>query len=271
MKRSASPRPPAPGAPAPVLGSTPGTPGPGSTSPDAPALRVRGLTSGHHGLTAVRDVSFDVPAGRVLALLGPNGAGKTTTLLSVVGLLRRSAGEVESFGTPLGRRPEANARAGVTLVPDDRGVFHRLTVAENLRLARNPQHLDAVLDDFPKLRTLWGRRCGLLSGGEQQMLALAKALLQRPRVLLVDEMSMGLAPRAAQELMPILRRQADERGLAVVLVEQHVDLALSIADRAAVLRQGRIVLQDDASELGAHRDRIEDAYFGRTNRGMPGR
>ena len=238
-----------------------------TTVVDAPALRVRGLTSGHHGLTAVRDITFDVTAGQVLALLGPNGAGKTTTLLSVVGLLRRSAGEVESFGQPLGRRPEANARAGVTLVPDDRGVFHRLSVAENLRLARNGQDLDAVLDDFPQLRKLWGRRCGLLSGGEQQMLALAKALLQKPKVLLVDEMSMGLAPLAAQELMPILRRQADERGLAVVLVEQHVDLALSIADRAAVLRQGRIALADDAAQLRTQRHRIEDAYFGRTARG----
>ncbi|WP_127481090.1 ABC transporter ATP-binding protein [Nocardioides pantholopis] len=229
------------------------------------ALRVAGLSAGYRGLLAVRDVSFEVPAGTVLALLGPNGAGKSTTLLAVVGAIRRAAGEVSAFGGPLGRRTEQNARAGVTLVPDDRGVFHRLSVADNLRLARNPAGLEPVLDDFPRLRALWSRRCGLLSGGEQQMLALAKALLQQPKVLLVDELSLGLAPRAAGELMPILRRQADERGLAVVLVEQHVDLALSIADRAAVLHHGRVALVDDAAALRADRRRVEDAYFGRTD------
>lgn len=230
----------------------------------APALEVTGLSAGYHGLLAVRDVSFSVAAGEVLTLLGPNGAGKSTTLLALVGAVRPVAGEVRCFGTPLGHRTERNARAGVTLVPDDRGVFHGLSVADNLRLARNPAGLDRVLDDFPKLRKLWSRRCGLLSGGEQQMLALAKALLQEPKVLLVDELSLGLAPRAAQELMPILRRQADDAGLAVVLVEQHVDLALSIADTAAVLHRGRIALVDDAATLSAQRHRIEDAYFGRT-------
>ncbi|WP_181311168.1 ABC transporter ATP-binding protein [Nocardioides campestrisoli] len=235
------------------------------------ALRVQGLSAGHHGLLAVRDLSFEVEAGTVLALLGPNGAGKSTTLLAIVGALRRAAGEVTASGRVLGRRVEENARAGVTLVPDDRGVFHRLTVAENLRLARNPAGLESVLTDFPRLRALWSRRCGLLSGGEQQMLALAKALLQQPKVLLVDELSLGLAPRAAGELMPILRRQVDERGLALVLVEQHVDLALSIADRAAVLHHGRIALMDDAAALREDRPRIEDAYFGRSpqDRGDP--
>ncbi|MFC6152609.1 ABC transporter ATP-binding protein [Nocardioides yefusunii] len=228
-----------------------------------PALSVRGLTGGHHGLVAVRDVTFDVADGEVLTILGPNGAGKSTTLLSIVGVLRRMGGEVLSHGETLGSKPEVNARRGVTLVPDDRGVFHQLSVADNLRLTRNSADLESVLDDFPKLRSLWKRRCGLLSGGEQQMLALAKALLQKPKVLLVDELSLGLAPKAAQELMPILRHQADERGLAVVLVEQHVDLALSIADTAAVLRHGRIELKDDAALLREQRHRIEDAYFGR--------
>lgn len=241
------------------------TTSPASTHDDTAALSVRGLTSGHLGMVAVRDIGFDVAPGTVLTLLGPNGAGKSTILLSLVGVLRPMAGEVRSYGTKLAAKPEANARAGVTLVPDDRGVFHSLTVAENLRLARNSADLESVLDDFPKLRTLWRRRCGLLSGGEQQMLALAKALLQRPKVLLVDELSLGLAPKAAQELMPILRHQADSRGLAVVLVEQHVDLALSIADDAAVLHHGRIALLDRASTLRQERHRIEDAYFGRSS------
>lgn len=233
----------------------------------AAALSVRGLTAGHLGMIAVRDLALDVAPGTVLTLLGPNGAGKSTTLLSLVGVLKPHAGTVHSFGEKLSSKPENNARAGVTLVPDDRGVFHQLSVADNLRLARNDADLEQVLDDFPKLRTLWKRRCGLLSGGEQQMLALAKALLQRPKVLLVDELSLGLAPKAAQELMPILRHQADSRGLAVVLVEQHVDLALSIADNAAVLHHGRIALMDDAATLRRERHRIEDAYFGRTGQG----
>ena len=235
-----------------------------TTSTSTAALEVKGLSAGYGGLLAVRDLSFSVAPGEVLTLLGPNGAGKSTTLLAVVGAVPRQAGRVTTFGEPLGRRTERNARAGVTLVPDDRGVFHRLSVADNLRLARNPEKLDSVLDDFPKLRSLWSRRCGLLSGGEQQMLALAKALLQEPKVLLVDELSLGLAPRAAKELMPILRRQANERGLAVVLVEQHVDLALSIADTAAVLHHGRIGLVDEAAALREDRSRIEEAYFGST-------
>ena len=230
----------------------------------APALEVAGLSAGYGGLLAVRDVSFSVAAGEVLTLLGPNGAGKSTTQLATVGAVHREDGELRSFGRPLSRRIEQNARCGITLVPDDRGVFHQLSVADNLRLARNPAAMDQVLDDFPKLRSLWSRRCGLLSGGEQQMLALAKALLQEPKVLLVDELSLGLAPRAAQELMPILRRRADEQGLAVVLVEQHVDLALSIADTAAVLHHGRIRLVDDAKTLRNERHRVEEAYFGRT-------
>ncbi|MET1038163.1 MAG: ATP-binding cassette domain-containing protein [Aeromicrobium sp.] len=228
------------------------------------ALQLEGVSAGYHGVLAIRDVSLAVEAGSILAILGPNGAGKSTTLLATVGAIRRAEGRVSAFGKPLSRRIEDNARAGVTLVPDDRGVFHRLTVAENLRLARHPDRLEAVLADFPKLRSLWSRRCGLLSGGEQQMLAIAKALLSEPRVLLVDELSLGLSPRAAQELMPILRRQADERGLAIVLVEQHVDLALSIADRAAVMHHGRVALVDDAATLREDRGRIEDAYFGRT-------
>lgn len=227
------------------------------------ALQVDGLSAGYRGALAIRDVSLVVEPGSVVAILGPNGAGKSTTLLAIVGAIRRTGGTVSALGKPLSHKTEENARAGVTLVPDDRGVFHRLTVAENLRLARNADGLDTVMQDFPKLRSLWSRRCGLLSGGEQQMLALAKALLQEPQVLLVDELSLGLAPRAAQELMPVLRRQADERGVAIVLVEQHVDLALSIADRAVVMYRGRVALVDDASTLREDRGRIEDAYFGR--------
>jgi branched-chain amino acid transport system ATP-binding protein len=229
------------------------------------ALEIDGLNAGYQGVPAVRDLSLSVAEGHILALLGPNGAGKTTALLATVGLLPPMKGSITALGRPLrGRRVEQNARSGISLVPDNRGVFHRLTVAENLRLARRRKEVDfeETIDRFPKLRGLMSRKCGLLSGGEQQMLALAKALLTGPRLLLIDEMSMGLAPIAVQELLPTIRALADH-GMAVVLVEQHIDIALSIADHAAVLRHGRLVLTGEAAQLRGNRDIVESAYFGR--------
>ncbi|ONH22242.1 ABC transporter ATP-binding protein [Pseudofrankia asymbiotica] len=237
------------------------------TTERRPALEITGLTAGYNGVPAVRDLSISVAEGEVLALLGPNGAGKTTTLLAAVGLLPAMRGGVVALGTPVrGRRVEKIARAGVSLVPDNRGVFQRLTVAENLRLAsgrRARADLAGTLDLFPQLRPLLGRRCGLLSGGEQQMVALAKALLPRPRVLLIDEMSLGLAPIVVQGLLPAVRSLADERRMAVVLVEQHLDIALSIADRAVVLHHGQVALAGPAAQLRERRDLMEAAYFGR--------
>jgi branched-chain amino acid transport system ATP-binding protein len=228
-----------------------------------PLLSVRGVTAGYSGVPALRDFDLELAAGEVVALLGPNGAGKTTALLTAVGLLEPSAGTVSAFGRPLDRRVERNARRGLVLVPDTRGVFHRLTVAENLALARGRgERLDHVLELFPPLAGLMTRRCGLLSGGEQQMLAIAKALVRRPRVLLVDEMSMGLAPIAVQNLLPTIRRLADESGVGVVLVEQYVDLALSVADRAIVVHHGRIALTGSAADLRSRRQAVTDAYFG---------
>ena len=228
------------------------------------ALEIDGLTTGYGGVPAVRDLNAVVRAGEILALLGPNGAGKSTTLLACVGALTPLRGSIRALGKPIDKRIERNARRGVTLVPDNRGVFHRLTVADNLRLARRKGSgdLDATLDHFPKLRSLMSRRCGLLSGGEQQMLALAKALVTDPKVLLVDEMSLGLAPIAVQELLPTLRAIADQRSMAVVLVEQHIDLALSIADNAIVLHHGRVALSGSAAELRNNRESVEAAYFG---------
>ncbi|MBL7499259.1 ATP-binding cassette domain-containing protein [Frankia sp. CNm7] len=241
-------------------------------TPPPAALEISGLSAGYNGVPAVRDLSISVAQGEVLALLGPNGAGKTTTLLAAVGLLPALRGSVVALGTPLrGRRVERTARAGVSLVPAGRGVFHQLTVAENLRLARRRggADLDETLGHFPPLRPLLGRRCGLLSGGEQQMLALAKALLAGPRVLLVDELSLGLAPLAVRGLLPTIRALADERRMAVVLVEQHLDLALSVADRAVVLHHGRVALAGRAAELRERRDLVEAAYFGHTDPASP--
>lgn len=230
----------------------------------APALGIEGLTVGYGGVPAVRDLHARVRPGEILALLGPNGAGKTTTLLASVGALPIISGTISAFGEALDRRVERNARRGVILVPDSRGVFHRLSVEDNLRLARRGKSpaLDDVLDYFPKLRTLRARRCGTLSGGEQQMLALAKALLCAPKILLIDELSLGLSPIAVEELLPRLREIADDQHMAVVLVEQHIELALSIADSAVVLHHGRAALTGSAAELRGRRDKVEAAYFG---------
>ncbi len=226
-------------------------------------LSLRGITAGYAGVPAVRDLDLDLAEGEILALLGPNGAGKSTTLLTAAGVIRPFSGTVNAFGRPLHKRLERNARAGLVLVPDNRGVFHSLTVRENLGLARRRgADLDEVLDLFPALGPLMSRRCGLLSGGEQQMLAIAKALVCQPRILLVDELSMGLAPIAVQALLPTIRTLADRLRIGVVLVEQHIDLALSVADRAIVLHHGRAVLAGAAADLRAERHLVAEAYFG---------
>lgn len=226
------------------------------------ALDIRGLSAGYRGVPAVRDIDLRVAAGSILALLGPNGAGKSTTLRAATGLLPALAGTVTAVGTPITGSVERATRSGLCLIPDNRGVFHRLTVAENLRLAKAKGGYGPALDRFPRLRPLLNRRCGLLSGGEQQLLAIAKTLLLRPKVLLIDELSMGLSPVAVQQILPELRRLADEDGTAIVLVEQHIDQALSVADEAVVLHHGRVVLTGAAADLREDRDQIQRAYFG---------
>jgi branched-chain amino acid transport system ATP-binding protein len=231
----------------------------------AAALEVRGLTAGYAGVPAVRNFSLSVEPGEVLALLGANGAGKTTALLSMVGAVTPMTGTVASFGVDItGERVERVARSGIALVPDDRGLFFDLTVAEHLRLVRSdrPDAREAALERFPALRSLIKRRCGLLSGGEQQMLALAKALMTGPKVLMIDEMSLGLAPLVVRDMLPNIRRLATESRAAVILVEQHVDVALQVADQAIVMNRGEIALTGEAKDLAAGREAVEAAYFG---------
>ncbi|WAC56647.1 ABC transporter ATP-binding protein [Gordonia sp. SL306] len=217
----------------------------------------------------VRDLNIAVQAGEVIALLGPNGAGKTTLLMSLAGLLPGLGGSVSVSGTVLpSGKPRAAVRAGVVLVPDDRALFRRLTAEKNLRLAIRSrgrrsarESLEQVLQHFPALNSRLGVAAGQLSGGEQQMLAIARALLQRPRVLLIDELSMGLAPVVVQSILPVLRDVAAS-GTAVILVEQHVRLALEVSDRALVLVHGQVRLTDDSSVLAHDLGRIERAYLG---------
>ncbi|MCL9760003.1 ABC transporter ATP-binding protein [Frankia sp. AiPa1] len=204
-------------------------------------------------------------SGSVLTLLGPNGAGKTTTLLTLAGLLPARGGTIHVDGTALrcGRPLTAN-RAGIVLVPDTRSLFTTLTVDENLRVAatRGGPKPKEMLDVFPALEKRWDVAAAALSGGEQQMLALARALIQQPKVLLVDELSMGLAPLIVSDLFKAIRGIATDHGCAVILVEQHVNLALRAADEAAVLNRGSIVLRGSAAEFTANPERLEQAYFG---------
>ena len=228
-------------------------------------LQCAGLTGGRGTATAFRDLEIAVDGGTVFALLGPNGAGKTTLLLTIAGLLKSHAGTVAVDGAPLRRGQAAAAnRAGVVLVPDNRSLFTSLTVEENLRVASQrggPAPRD-LLDVFPSLEARWHLQAGALSGGEQQMLVMARAMVQQPKVLLIDEMSMGLAPLVVEELFATVRRIASDQACAVVLVEQHVGLALEVADAAAVLNRGSIVLEGAAAEVARDPNRLEQAYFG---------
>jgi branched-chain amino acid transport system ATP-binding protein len=224
-----------------------------------PVLEARGITSGYGAIPAIRDVSVSVERGEILALLGPNGAGKTTTLLTLCGELAPMAGEVRLLGKPAPGSLTQMARSGLALVTEERSVFMGLTVRENLRLGRGDQ--ERALELFPMLTEHLHRRAGLLSGGQQQILTLARALAAEPRVLLADELSLGLAPIVVQQLLRAIREAADTRGLAVVLVEQHIRDALKVADRICVLQRGRCVLAGMASEMVGRIDEIENSYL----------
>jgi len=229
-------------------------------------LAITGLHCGYDGVAVVRDLTLHVDAGEVVALLGPNGAGKTTTLMTVSGMGEIISGSVEVMGAPVPRLRQAHgvARRGVVHVPENRGVFFQLTVRENLQLAKTSGkvELDRAVEFFPALGPLMNRRGGLLSGGEQQMLAIGRAIVAEPKLLMVDEMSLGLAPVIYEELMPVVRRIADETDAGILLVEQHVDLALEVADRGYVLSHGDLAMSGPASELLADRALLDASYLG---------
>jgi len=240
--------------------------GSGNTTPDEPStiLDVRQVHAGYGPIPVLRDVDLTVKAGEIVALMGANGAGKTTLLRTVAGILKPSRGAVYLNGEKMTRPLYKRSRLGLAYVPEERGVFRNLTTLENLRLGRGS--LEAALDLMPELLPLLPRRAGLLSGGEQQMLSLARAIAAQPKVLLCDELSLGLAPVIVDRLMEKLSRAA-ELGVGVLLVEQQARTALAVADRAYILNRGGIVLHDRCTELMSRFGEIEQHYLSRVGTG----
>ena len=223
-------------------------------------LKVEDLTAGYDGIPALHGVSLAVPRATITAVLGANGAGKTTLLRAISGLIQPRRGRVSLAGTDLtGRRPEDIVRAGVSHVPEGRGVIAELTVEENLRLGAlwrrdrgdRAAALATAYELFPPLGDRSHKLAATLSGGERQMLVIGRALVARPRLLLLDEPSLGLAPKVVASLMHLVRRLRDDTGLTVLLVEQNARSALAIADQGVVLNLGRIAAAADAAALAA--------------------
>lgn len=222
-------------------------------------LKIRGLTSGYDGSTVLDGVDLSVPAGGVLALLGRNGVGKTTLISTLMGLIRPTAGSVTYRGVDYaGKRPEQIARAGAALVPQGRRLFSALTVEEHLKIASRgrpgPWNRERVIELLPRLGERLGHRAGQLSGGEAQMVAIARALLQNPDLLLLDEPSDGLAPGVVAQVGEVVKEVCGS-GMTVLIVEQDLRLAFSVADRVAVMEKGRVVLDTTAHDFRSDRTR----------------
>jgi branched-chain amino acid transport system ATP-binding protein len=228
------------------------------------ALTVQGLQVRFDQVRVLEDVTIEVAPGRVVGLVGPNGAGKTTTLRAISGIVRRTSGAVRIGGNDLPQRPDVVALAGIAHVPEGRRLIASLSVERNLRLAAiavgrdfGNEQLEYVASIFPVLRTLFKKDAGLLSGGEQQMVAVARGLVAKPRVLMVDELSLGLAPKIVDDLLHALQRIAREQNIGLLLVDQNVRALAEISDGIYVLRNGRSVLSDRNDD-----GLIREVYFG---------
>jgi branched-chain amino acid transport system ATP-binding protein len=235
-----------------------------------PMLKVDDISVHYGRLAAVRGVSLVVGRGEIVCLVGPNGAGKSTTLLTIAGVLTPTQGAITFDGSlTAGYSPEAVARLGISMVPEGRRVFSSLTVEENLRLGtygRSDKHaveteLTRIYDEFPVLADRRSMRAAKLSGGEQQQLAISRALLTGAKLLLVDEPSLGLAPFMVERVYDILRNLREKRGATLLIVEESTERAVDVADRVYVLRRGLIELEGSSEEL-ADGERLHEAYFG---------
>lgn len=234
------------------------------------SLRVTGAAAGYGRMTVLEDVSIEVPSESIVSVVGANGAGKSTLAKATSGLLRLGAGSIELDGKPVdGLRPDQRAKLGLIHVPEGRRLFGQLTVAENIAMGRqaargrgtDTEVVDQLMDSFPILRERWQQRAGLLSGGEQQMVALTRAAASRPRYLLLDEPSLGLSPRLSAEVLRLVGIIAQETCAGIMLIEQRVDAALRLASYAYVLDRGRIVAEGVSDEL-RQSDEIRKAYLG---------
>jgi len=229
-------------------------------------LEVKNVDARYGPVKALHGVSLEVGEGELVAVMGANGAGKTTTLRAISGTVRRT-GEVVFAGEKLPRRPDVTARAGIAHVPEGRGTFTELSVWDNLRLGaytrrgRSKEDAQRVFDFFPVLGERRNQQAGTLSGGEQQMLALGRAMMARPKLLLLDEPSLGLAPLLVREIFEALERMKGETGMSVLVVEQNANLALAHASRAYVLEVGRIVVTGTSDELGKN-EAVRKSYLG---------
>ncbi|MHB1140989.1 MAG: ABC transporter ATP-binding protein [Sulfuricaulis sp.] len=232
-------------------------------------LEARGLEVSYGGIRAVKGIDLMVQQGELVCLIGANGAGKTTTLKSLCGMLPPSRGEILYEGAPVTGRPSYElVRRGISLVPEGRGIFGRLTLEENLKIGAYVRRdhaairadMDRLYDLFPRLAERRTQQAGTLSGGEQQMLAIGRALMSRPRLLLLDEPSMGLAPMLVQKIFEIIKRIAEE-GMTLLLVEQNARLALEVSHRGYVMESGNIVLADSAQAL-LKDAKVQECYLG---------
>lgn len=231
-------------------------------------LSVKDLQVNYGGIEAVKGISFDVPAGQIVTLIGANGAGKSTTLKSVVGLVKPKSGSIQFIGEELvGKETTSIVSKGITLVPEGRRVFADMTVLENIKIGAYlrkddiKSDVDWVFDLFPRLKEREWQLAGTLSGGEQQMLAVARALMSRPKVIMMDEPSLGLAPLIVKGIFDIIK-EINKQGVTVLLIEQNANMALKIADYAYVLETGRITLSGTGAELLSNDD-VKKAYLGK--------
>jgi len=232
-------------------------------------LEVRGLEVAYGGIRAVKGVDLKVQSGELVCLIGANGAGKTTMLKSLCGMLPSTRGEILYEGASIGGKPSHElVRRGISLVPEGRGIFGRLTVEENIKIGAYARRdgagiradMDRLYELFPRLSERRVQQAGTLSGGEQQMLAIGRALMSRPRLLLLDEPSMGLAPMLVQKIFEVIRRIAEE-GVTLLLVEQNAKLALQVSHRGYVMESGKIILTDSAAAL-LKNPKVRHAYLG---------